>query len=73
MAGRNHVLRLLYARLCLEMCWNAAQDVGSIAIDDGGFGGPNYSEDLNSKIDQAIKDAWALPQIIHGAGIFTYI
>ena len=32
------------------------QDVGSIAIDDGGFGGPNYSEDLNSKIDQAIKD-----------------
>eukprot|EP00438_Fugacium_kawagutii_P016886 Skav223776 [mRNA] locus=scaffold521:214301:221180:+ [translate_table: standard] len=36
------------------------RDVGSIAIDDGGFGGPNYSEDLNSKIDQAIKDAaWA--------------
>lgn len=31
-------------------------DVGSIAIDDGGFGGPNYSEDLNFKIDQAIKD-----------------
>ena len=31
-------------------------DVGSIAIDDGGFGGPNYSEDLNSKIDIAIKD-----------------
>ena len=37
----------------------ASQDVGSIAIDDGGFGGPNYSEDLNSKIDQAIKDAGA--------------
>ncbi|CAK8991940.1 unnamed protein product [Durusdinium trenchii] len=31
-------------------------DVGSIAIDDGGFGGPNYSEDLNSKIDSAIKN-----------------
>ena len=33
------------------------EDVGSIAIDDGGFGGPNYSEDLNSKIDMAIKDS----------------
>ena len=66
MPGRNHVLRLLYARLCLGMCWNAAsQDVGSIAIDDGGFGGPNYSEDLNSKIDQAIKDAWALNLLIN--------
>lgn len=50
------------------MSWNvlesnlfaASQDVGSIAIDDGGFGGPNYSEDLNFKIDQAIKDAWPL-------------
>jgi len=47
------------------MCWNQtflhhSQDVGSIAIDDGGFGGPNYSEDLNFKIDQAIKDAWPL-------------
>lgn len=31
-------------------------DVGSIAIDDGGFMGPNYSEDLNQKIDKAIKD-----------------
>ncbi|CAK9008666.1 ATP-dependent zinc metalloprotease FtsH [Durusdinium trenchii] len=31
-------------------------EVGSIAIDDGGFGGPNYSEDLNSKIDSAIKN-----------------
>eukprot|EP00438_Fugacium_kawagutii_P026198 Skav206693 [mRNA] locus=scaffold1764:142489:159539:+ [translate_table: standard] len=29
---------------------------GSIAIDDGGFMGPNYSEDLNQKIDNAIKD-----------------
>ena len=28
---------------------------GSIAIDDGGFMGPNYSEDLNQKIDKAIK------------------
>ncbi|CAK9007406.1 unnamed protein product, partial [Durusdinium trenchii] len=33
-----------------------SDDVGSIAIDDGGFGGPNYSEDLNSKIDSAIKN-----------------
>eukprot|EP00438_Fugacium_kawagutii_P021431 Skav216966 [mRNA] locus=scaffold2531:170758:173416:+ [translate_table: standard] len=31
---------------------------GSIAIDDGGFMGPNYSEDLNQKIDKAIKDSW---------------
>mmetsp|Transcript_10709 Transcript_10709/g.33254 ORF Transcript_10709/g.33254 Transcript_10709/m.33254 type:complete len:232 (+) Transcript_10709:2-697(+) len=30
-------------------------DVGSIAIDDGGFMGPNYSEDLSSKIDGAIR------------------
>lgn len=57
-----------FERLCLRMSWNvlesnlfaASQDVGSIAIDDGGFGGPNYSEDLNFKIDQAIKDAWPL-------------
>lgn len=31
-------------------------DVGYIAIDDGGFMGPNYSEELSSKIDSAIKD-----------------
>eukprot|EP00930_Biecheleria_cincta_P047348 TRINITY_DN327_c0_g1_i5.p1 TRINITY_DN327_c0_g1~~TRINITY_DN327_c0_g1_i5.p1 ORF type:complete len:608 (+),score=139.92 TRINITY_DN327_c0_g1_i5:53-1825(+) len=31
-------------------------DVGSIAIDDGGFMGPNYSEELSSKIDTAIKN-----------------
>lgn len=30
-------------------------EVGSIAIDDGGFMGPNYSEDLSKKIDEAIK------------------
>ena len=30
---------------------------GSIAIDDGGFMGPNYSEELNQKIDKAIKDS----------------
>jgi len=30
-------------------------DVGSIAIDDGGFMGPNYSEELSSKIDDAIR------------------
>jgi len=30
-------------------------EVGSIAIDDGGFMGPNYSEDLSQKIDDAIK------------------
>ena len=54
-----------FARLCLGMSWNAAsQDVGSIAIDDGGFGGPNYSEDLNCKIDQAIKDAWPLLSLL---------
>ncbi|CAE7601979.1 ftsH [Symbiodinium sp. KB8] len=31
-------------------------DVGSLAIDDGGFMGPDYSEELSSKIDNAIKD-----------------
>jgi len=31
-------------------------DVGSIAIDDGGFQGPNYSEELSTKIDDAIKN-----------------
>lgn len=30
-------------------------DVGSIAIDDGGFMGPNYSEELSSNIDEAIR------------------
>lgn len=30
--------------------------VGSIAIDDGGFMGPNYSEDLAQRIDQAVRD-----------------
>merc|ERR1719188_1428523 len=30
-------------------------DVGSIAIDDGGFQGPNYSQELASKIDEAIR------------------
>jgi len=30
-------------------------DVGSIAIDDGGFGGPSYSEELGEKIDAAIR------------------
>ena len=30
--------------------------MGSIAIDDGGFGGPYYSEELSRRIDQAIKD-----------------
>mmetsp|Transcript_127585 Transcript_127585/g.397335 ORF Transcript_127585/g.397335 Transcript_127585/m.397335 type:complete len:232 (-) Transcript_127585:116-811(-) len=30
-------------------------DVGSIAIDDGGFMGPSYSEELGSKIDDAIR------------------
>jgi len=30
-------------------------DVGSIAIDDGGFQGPNYSEELSTKIDDAIS------------------
>ncbi|CAE7254744.1 ftsH, partial [Symbiodinium pilosum] len=30
-------------------------DVGSIAISDGGFMGPEYSEDLSTKIDDAIK------------------
>jgi len=30
--------------------------VGSIAIDDGGFTGPNYSEELASKIDGAIRE-----------------
>eukprot|EP00416_Gambierdiscus_australes_P021017 CAMPEP_0171057256 /NCGR_PEP_ID=MMETSP0766_2-20121228/1647_1 /TAXON_ID=439317 /ORGANISM="Gambierdiscus australes, Strain CAWD 149" /LENGTH=758 /DNA_ID=CAMNT_0011512317 /DNA_START=91 /DNA_END=2367 /DNA_ORIENTATION=- len=30
-------------------------DVGSIAIDDGGFMGPNYSDDLGTKIDNAIR------------------
>eukprot|EP00933_Yihiella_yeosuensis_P016019 TRINITY_DN13832_c0_g1_i1.p1 TRINITY_DN13832_c0_g1~~TRINITY_DN13832_c0_g1_i1.p1 ORF type:complete len:741 (-),score=213.75 TRINITY_DN13832_c0_g1_i1:458-2680(-) len=33
-----------------------SDDVGSIAVDDGGFMGPNYSEDLSSKIDKAIRD-----------------
>ena len=32
------------------------KDVGSIAIDDGGFGGPNYSEELSERIDGAIKE-----------------
>ena len=31
-------------------------DVGSLAIDDGGFMGPNYSEELSASIDKAIKD-----------------
>merc|ERR1712050_314171 len=31
-------------------------DVGSIAIDDGGFMGPSYSEELSAKIDDAIRD-----------------
>jgi len=30
-------------------------DVGSIAIDDGGFTGPSYSEELGAKIDTAIR------------------
>jgi len=30
-------------------------EIGSIAIDDGGFMGPTYSEDLGTKIDDAIK------------------
>jgi cell division protease FtsH len=30
-------------------------DVGSIAIDDGGFQGPNYSQELASRIDDAIR------------------
>jgi len=29
--------------------------VGSIAIDDGGFMGPSYSEELSTKIDEAIR------------------
>lgn len=44
-----------------EECSLGSKEVGSIAIDDGGFGGPNYSEDLNSKIDSASPDpccAW---------------
>jgi len=31
-------------------------EVGSLAIDDGGFMGPDYSEELSSKIDNAIKE-----------------
>ena len=31
-------------------------EVGSLAIDDGGFMGPDYSEQLSEKIDQAIKN-----------------
>eukprot|EP00415_Alexandrium_ostenfeldii_P001128 UN1128 len=31
-------------------------EVGSIAIDDGGFMGPSYSEELGSKIDIAIRN-----------------
>jgi len=30
-------------------------DVGSIAIDEGGFMGPSYSEELGTKIDDAIR------------------
>jgi len=30
-------------------------DVGSIAIDDGGFMGPDYSDELSTNIDDAIK------------------
>merc|ERR1740138_718574 len=30
-------------------------NVGSLAIDDGGFMGPNYSEELSTKIDEAIR------------------
>jgi cell division protease FtsH len=30
-------------------------DVGSIAIDDGGFQGPSYSQELATKIDDAIR------------------
>merc|ERR1719188_1927071 len=30
-------------------------DVGSIAIDEGGFMGPSYSEELGAKIDSAIR------------------
>ena len=65
--GRNDVLRSLWKTVSSNVLecagiklFAASQDVGSIAIDDGGFGGPNYSEDLNFKIDQAIKDAWPL-------------
>mmetsp|Transcript_68693 Transcript_68693/g.201639 ORF Transcript_68693/g.201639 Transcript_68693/m.201639 type:complete len:89 (-) Transcript_68693:262-528(-) len=30
-------------------------DVGNLAIDQGGFMGPSYSEELGEKIDDAIK------------------
>merc|ERR1719460_1863626 len=30
-------------------------DVGTLAIDDGGFQGPNYSQELAGKIDKAIR------------------
>ena len=46
---------------------------GSIAIDDGGFMGPNYSEDLNQKIDKAIKvreSRELFPRGLEGAGCF---
>jgi len=31
-------------------------DVGTLAIDDGGFMGPNYSQELAGKIDKAIRE-----------------
>ena len=40
--------------------WSSRPRAGSIAIDDGGFMGPNYSEDLNQKIDKAIKASGVL-------------
>mmetsp|Transcript_23371 Transcript_23371/g.49778 ORF Transcript_23371/g.49778 Transcript_23371/m.49778 type:complete len:95 (+) Transcript_23371:2-286(+) len=30
-------------------------DVGALAIDQGGAGGPSYSEELGAKIDDAIR------------------
>jgi len=31
-------------------------DVGTLAIDDGGFMGPSYSQELAGKIDKAIRE-----------------
>ena len=36
--------------------WLSECPAAAEAIDDGGFSGPNYSEELSAKIDNAIKN-----------------
>jgi len=53
--GAGGDLQQVERMACSMVTQFGMSDVGSIAIDDGGFMGPNYSEDLGTKIDNAIR------------------